>query len=277
MSLNNFKEGGLKEIFDALEEAFRATDIDYYLIGAQARDIWYAKGGKISRQTKDIDFAVLAGSLADYQSVREYLKSHNSFAETKGNSFVMLTPDGIQVDIFPFGEIEIDDGVEIAGEGLTSIKVNGFKEVYQSGTEELETQTGHFFKVASLPAIVLLKLIAFDDRPEKRMKDALDIASILNHFFDLQADLIYEKHNDLFGDDTVTLEEISASVIGREIKKIVGGNTTLLHRLINILEGHIAMKEKSAFLRSMIGDSEATIENKIKLLQSMHTSLRTTQ
>ena len=112
----------------------------------------------------------------------------------------MLTPDGIQVDIFPFGEIEIDDAVEIAGEGLTSIKVNGFKEVYQSGTEELETQTGHFFKVASLPAIVLLKLIAFDDRPEKRMKDALDIASILDHFFDLQADLIYEKHNDLFAE-----------------------------------------------------------------------------
>ena len=36
MSLNNFKEGGLKEIFDALEETFRATAIDYYLIGAQA-------------------------------------------------------------------------------------------------------------------------------------------------------------------------------------------------------------------------------------------------
>lgn len=273
MSLTNFREGELKEIFDALEEAFRATDIDYYLIGAQARDIWYAKGGKISRQTKDIDFAVLVGSLADYQSVREYLKSHNSFAETKGNSFVMLTPDGIQVDILPFGEIEIDDGVEIVGEGLTSIKVNGFKEVYQSGTEELETQTGHFFKVASLPAIVLLKLIAFDDRPEKRMKDALDIASIINHFFDLQADLIYEKHNDLFRDDTVTLEEISASVIGREIKHIVGENVTLLDRLTSILNVHIEMNEKSSFLRNMIGDSESTIENKSRLLQNMYKSL----
>ena len=273
MSLTNFREGELKEIFNALEEAFRATEIDYYLIGAQARDIWYAKGGKISRQTKDIDFAVLVGSLADYQSVREYLKSHNSFAETKGNSFVMLTPDGIQVDILPFGEIEIDDGVEIVGEGLTSIKVNGFKEVYQSGTEELETQTGHFFKVASLPAIVLLKLIAFDDRPEKRMKDALDIASIIDHFFDLQADLIYEKHNDLFGDDTVTLEEISASVIGREIKHIVGENITLLDRLTSILNVHIEMNEKSSFLRNMIGDSESTIENKTRLLQNMYKSL----
>lgn len=273
MSLNNFREGELKEIFDALEEAFRATDIDYYLIGAQARDIWYAKGGKIFRQTKDIDIAVLVESLADYQSVREYLKSHNSFAETKGNSFVMLTPDGIQVDILPFGEIEIDDGVEIVGEGLTSIKVNGFKEVYQSGTEELETQTGHFFKVASLPAIVLLKLIAFDDHPEKRMKDALDIASIIDHFFDLQADRIYEKHNDLFGDDTVTLEEISASVIGREIKHIVGENVTLLDRLTSILNVHIEMNEKSSFLRNMIGDSESTIENKTRLLQNMYKSL----
>ena len=34
MSLNKIREGGLKEIFDAMEEAFWATDIDYYLIGA---------------------------------------------------------------------------------------------------------------------------------------------------------------------------------------------------------------------------------------------------
>lgn len=49
-------------------------------------------------------------------------------------------------------------------------------EVYQSGTEEVEMETGHNFKIATLPSIVLLKLIAFDDRPEKRSKDARDIA-----------------------------------------------------------------------------------------------------
>lgn len=75
---------------------------------------------------------------------------------------------GIQVDILPFGEIEINDEVKFEGTGLISIKVNGFNEVYFAGTETVELSTGHTFKVATLPAIVLLKFIAYDDRPEVR-------------------------------------------------------------------------------------------------------------
>ena len=55
-------EGDLREVLDALEEAFNAIGIDYYLIGAIARDIWYSGSNKTFRQTKDVDFAVLVGS-----------------------------------------------------------------------------------------------------------------------------------------------------------------------------------------------------------------------
>ncbi len=37
-------------------------------------------------------------------------------------------------------------------------------------------------KAATLPAIVLLKLIAYDDRPEHRIKDPGDIAGIIYYF-----------------------------------------------------------------------------------------------
>ena len=39
MNLENIREGELKEIFDILENAFKENDIDFYLIGAIARDI----------------------------------------------------------------------------------------------------------------------------------------------------------------------------------------------------------------------------------------------
>jgi hypothetical protein len=42
MDLSNIREGELKEVFDELEEAFEYLKIDFYLIGALARDIWYA-------------------------------------------------------------------------------------------------------------------------------------------------------------------------------------------------------------------------------------------
>lgn len=106
------------------------------------------------RQTKDVDFASLVGCQEDYEAVKRYLKENKNFIDTRGNSFVMLTPSGVQVDILPFGEIEIDDGVNIAGGGLTSIKVNGFMEVYKAGTEDMEMETGHNFKIATLPSIV---------------------------------------------------------------------------------------------------------------------------
>jgi len=275
MNLNNIREGELKETFDALEEAFAATGTDYYIIGALARDVWYSRGSKTFRQTKDVDFAVLVGSNDDYNAVKQYLKENKNFVDSKENAFVMHTASGVQVDILPFGEIEIDDAVNFAGAGLTSIKVNGFREVYDSGTAEIKMKTGHNFKIATLPSIVLLKLIAYDDRPERRSKDPRDIANIIAQFFDLQADLIYREHVDLFTeiDSEQTLEEISAKVIGREIKKICATNQNLLGRLKQILQSHIDQNDESLFIRNMIAEARWTVEKSMQLLQNILLSL----
>ena len=39
MNLSDIREGELKDVFDALEEAFHAKQIDFYLIGALQRKI----------------------------------------------------------------------------------------------------------------------------------------------------------------------------------------------------------------------------------------------
>jgi len=274
MNLRSIREPGLKEIFDALEEAFLTVGIDYYLIGAQARDVWFSQAGMTPRQTNDVDFAVLVGSVTDYNAAREYLSKHKQFSETTTNSFVMLTENGAQVDILPFGGIEIDETVTVQGEGLSSIRVNGFMEVYESGTEQMETTTGHQFYVASLPAIVLLKLIAYDDRPENRDKDASDIAGILDYFFDMQSDMIFEHHNDLFT-EKVGLSDISAMVIGREIKKIIQFNAELISRINTILQGHVEKRENSAFIRMMLVNENDTVDSRIRLLEHLLKGLQT--
>jgi hypothetical protein len=46
MNLSDIREGELKEVFDVLEEAFHDNQIDFYLIGALARNIWYSRGSK---------------------------------------------------------------------------------------------------------------------------------------------------------------------------------------------------------------------------------------
>lgn len=271
MNLSDIREGELKEVFDALEEAFHVKEIDFYLIGALARNIWYSRGSKQFRTTKDLDFAVMISDKEDYESVRTYLKGHKNFKDTKGNEFIMISPSGVEIDILPFGAIEIDDEVKLTGTGLINIKVNGFMEVYQAGTEEVTLKTGHIFKIATLPAIVLLKLIAYDDRPEIRFKDARDVINIITHFFDLQAEMIYDEHADLFGDEEGSLNEISATVIGREMKKIVAGNENLYNRLTGIITKHIALKEDSPFVRNMVNESNTNVDEIIRILNNLLT------
>lgn len=276
MNLNNLREGELKAAFDALEDAFAALNIDFYLIGALARDTWYAQLNKRSRTTKDVDFAIMIASQRDYDAVKTHLAEHQSFVATKNNSFVMIAPSGIEVDILPFGGIEIDDEVQLTGTGMTSIKVNGFLEVYQAGTEEMTLPTGHTFKVATLPAIVLLKLIAYDDRPEMRFKDARDIFNVIDHYFDLQAELIYEHHSDIFESEAIGENEIAAQVIGREMKKIAAGNDKLLERLTSILSKQIGLMEKSPFVRNMVQEADGTVEEMVWLLKKLANGLTTT-
>ena len=262
MSLAPINRDDLKPVFETLEEAFHVCGIDYYLIGALARDTWYARAQKKFRTTKDVDFAVMIGNLEQYEQVKAYLEEQKQYAVSKNNAFVVIAPDGTAIDLLPFGAIEMDDGVNLKGEGLTSIKVNGFKEVYAEGTERLEVITGHSFEVATLPAIVLLKLIAYDDRPEKRTKDARDIANILEHYFELEADLIYEEHLDLFADGQPDqeLQEIAAMVIGREIGKIVTANGQLFQRIKGILSSQTDKGEESEFILQMVQETGRTVE-----------------
>lgn len=93
-------------------------------------------------------------------------------------------------------------------------------EVYISGTEQVELETGNNFKVATLPGIALLKFIAYDDRPENRQKDAADIANLIKHFFLLNEELVFEYHNDLFELEERSLVSIGAIVLGREMARL---------------------------------------------------------
>lgn len=93
------------------------------------------------------------------------------------------------------------------------------------------------------------------------------------HFFDLQADLIYESHADLFGGEELELEEIAAIVIGREMKKIVAVNKELSKRLSTILGGLLSTKENSPFVRNMVSESGRTVEEVLNLMTNLQTGL----
>ena len=265
---DSLRQEGLKPVFEALENSFDKLGIDFYLVGAIARDTWFVKNGIEPLGTKDIDFAIYIPSKEDYKSLIDDLVKYENFNTSTENEFVVFSPDGTQVDLLPFGAIEIEDKVMIDGIGLSKIAVNGFREVYKNGLEEIEFDNSQTFKVCSLPSIVILKLIAYDDRPEIRQKDIQDIRLILNHYFDIETELIYEQHNDLFENDR-KLSIIAARVIGREIKIILNESKELENRIINILEAEVSDVKKSKIAELMVAGTEKSISSSITLLNEL--------
>lgn len=170
INIEQLRQEGLKELFEALERVFNALKIDFYLIGAIARDTWFVQNGMRPSGTKDVDFAVFIPAKEDFEKLKKHLKEKENFNHSTQNDFVLFSPKGLQVDLLPFGEIEVEGKVMLEGKGFAKIAVNGFREIYENGTHPVEFDK-HTFKVCSMPGIVILKLIAYDDRPQERQKD----------------------------------------------------------------------------------------------------------
>ncbi len=266
IDFTRLRQGEFREICLALEEALQQLDIDYYLIGAFARDVWFTQENINSRRTSDIDFAILVPEAAQFEKLKQYLSMKKGFKDLKNNAFAMRSPGGTTVDILPFGSIEID---EDPGE-KQAVVTNGFKEVYERSVEIFAAGQGGFnIKVASLAGIFLLKLIAFEDRPEIRAKDPGDLMAIIMHYFTLHSEFIYEQHSDLFETQEDMLS-LSSVVIGREIKRIVAENKPLHKRVKDFLAGQLRDAESSSFIRLMrqAGNSSSMedVTNYIRLL-----------
>lgn len=265
------QQPGMSVMLEALERGFIKFGIDFYLVGAVARNVWMTGINRIAsrRTTADIDFAVLINDKGVYEQLKEYLINQEDFVPSKENAFVLIK-DGLEVDLLPFGAIEDENArVTIKGTGYTSVSVPGFKEVYDSGLPNLELEDGHTFKFSTLPGIVLLKMLAWDDRPEARRDDIKDISDILNHFFDMHDEEIWSNHNGLFDNPDADLKHIAARVMGREMKIIARGNEKLFQRIAGILEANTVDVTKSNMATIMIEYFDNTIVENVELLNQL--------
>jgi predicted nucleotidyltransferase len=270
MSLLQIKEQALKDIIETLEPIFEKVGVNfYYLIGAKAKEIWYNKANKISSNTKDIDFAVLVANIEQFTQVKDILQNEHNFSTVKGNEFSLVSQSGTIIDLLPFGKnIEINDGVIVEGMGLHNIKVNGFQEIANTSVKEVAEQS-NFFHIATLPAIIILKLIAFDERPEQRTKDAEDIANIIDCFFDIETNIFYDDHYDVLERIDEGNDVIAARVIGRLLQDPLKENANLKTRVTGILTKQIKEAESSRFVSLMATETGKSIEDYKKMLSEM--------
>jgi predicted nucleotidyltransferase len=240
--LNKITDEVVIELLRAVIPVLETAGIDYFVVGAFARDIeMLAKGytDPPSRKTEDIDLAVMVGSLAEYMALKTELAKLPDFEPSEKEPYRFIFKNAYEVDFLPFGAIANEKGqVILMAKNAFELNMPGFDAV-QPYVETVETIEGLKLRVSSLPGVVLLKLLAWQDRPE-REKDIHDIDHILKHFYLLHIDEMMATDDDLLDlyDDInpVFLESFSARYVGRQIGRMLGNYPSLRSRLRQLLE-----------------------------------------
>jgi predicted nucleotidyltransferase len=144
ITFNAFRQNpALAELMRSLERGFRKFGIDYYLVGAMARDYWMqALDGPPRRATTDIDFGIYIKRIEEFEKLKAYLVEEG-FSAYKENPFVLIWKDGREVDLMPFREVAYEGKVKVQGSGMTTLHVDGFQEVYEEGLPEVTIGSQH--------------------------------------------------------------------------------------------------------------------------------------
>lgn len=238
------------EILVHINREATALNIDFYLAGAVARDYHLSKSDDYipSRKTEDIDIAVMVADEDEFCLLKNRLIETGLFEEHK-EPIKLIYKKSIELDLLPFGNIEEAGITRLTKPKVFTLDMPGFA-LLNDSAEHIKWTDDIQARVCSIEGIVLLKLIAHNDRPQ-RTKDLTDIQQIVKVFFDVFSDDVYEQHFDLMElydtNDKEYIPKISAHVIGRKLKTVLNADQQLLQRIISILQ-----QDKDAFWMNIL-------------------------
>jgi predicted nucleotidyltransferase len=222
-----------------MELVFQDFGIDYYLVGAVARDIHLSAdaGAEAIRKTEDVDLAITINNEGQYNELKKALIATGNFTPHPTEAIKLYYHDGIEVDLLPFDEIEMPNRSINLTDPTFVLNMPGFREIYPF-INTIVVETNFSVKVCTMEGIILLKLISNSDRPE-RTKDIFDIEHIIKVYFDLYSGDIYEEQFDTMDiyDTTASdyLQLVSCRIIGRKMKELLNDSAQLRERIAQIL------------------------------------------
>jgi len=229
----------VSEMLGKITEVCEKFGIDFYLVGAIARDIHLSASEELqsTRGTKDVDLAITISDEGQYNQIKKALIETGLFEGHEKEAIKLIYKKGIELDLLPFGEIEEPRGNVKLTDPTFVLNMPGFTEIYPFA-QNYDIGNGQIVKVCSIEGVILLKLIANDDRPE-RTKDIADIEHLIQSYFDLNNDDIYLSHFELMElydtseNDYIRL--VCSRLIGRKIKVLLADSPMLADRVKKIL------------------------------------------
>jgi predicted nucleotidyltransferase len=259
--LNSAFEPVLNIIIDVTTQ----LDIPYFIAGATARDLllFHVFGRDPGRKTHDIDTAILVSGWDSFASVKSALLD-SGLSETKLPHRLMHESSGLPIDIIPFGSIADKTGeIQWPPEHVVTMSVTGFREAFDHAVL-VDIGQDVSVKVTSLAGLVLLKLMAWQERRLETNKDVTDFLTILTEYPNVEFDRLY--------DDFIPAEKLNydierqgAFLLGYDLNMLLSHPNTNSKTLSQLVELHISHSELliTSLLKIRNGFSAENIEQRL--------------
>lgn len=227
---------GVEAVIRAVQAGAAQLGLEPLLVGATARDLLlvHVFEQPVRRATLDVDFAVALARWEQFEALKQELISGHGFQDEPRQKQRLIyrgegEGKGMTIDLVPFGRLHVDGStVAWPPEMDVLMTVTGYAEAQQAAVS-VELAPGHQVKVASLPALAILKMFAWSDRGHRTLgKDAIDLLTLLRSYadagnFDRMTDpgQAMDKYLALEGNE----EHTGAWLLGRDCALLAEGAT----------------------------------------------------
>lgn len=190
----------------ALDGILKILQCPYMLVGATARDIllYNVFGQRVFRATQDVDIGISIDSWERFDTVKSAILRAPDFQPSTVQPYRVLhkthaTAYSTPVDLLPFGEIATESEAFRWPPPDSDLVMNvaAFGDAYASSLT-VTVGPGFDLRMASLPGLVLLKLLAWVDKSDS--KQAQDVLRLVETYGDAG------NEDRLFGDKIDLLE-----------------------------------------------------------------------
>jgi len=251
----------LKDLLKELNSFFGSFNMDFYVIGATARDMILSNLYDLTpdRKTIDLDIAIAISDWNQYQTIEKELPQKEGFEKSKEQKQRFIYKNVYIVDIVPFGDIAKSDGnIYFPPDETMAMSVYGFPEMANT-TISVTIDNEFTIKIASLPGLFLLKLVAWKDRHLSGSKDAYDMALILNNYLSINTERAVEEHYEIYESEDFDQVVAGAQLLAKDIKLLLQKNEKTMQYLLDILNKEIELAEESPLINQLV-ESNASLQ-----------------
>ncbi len=204
-----------------------------FIVGAMARDLVLvnAFGLRSGGATRDIDFGLSVECWEEFQMLKTALVETGQFEATPKVAHRLIWKDPetgatTPVDLIPFGGVASEDKtIAWPPSRDFAMSVAGFEEASESAIR-LQVEDDLVVRVASLPGLTVLKLIAWEGRRNESDKDAADLRHLLFYYGDAgNLHRLYEREMPLLEAAGFDIELAGAQLLGRDAARICHKDT----------------------------------------------------